>query len=89
MARTYGSYMIQPTKDQFRTWLSEARNELKRERLSRRVAEWQLGIATRKLGALVLEGKITVPAERLGELVLQIEAEGGTTVETETVSTQG
>jgi len=36
------------------------------------VAEYKLGVATRKLGTLVLEGKIAIPAERLGEIVLQI-----------------
>ncbi len=72
MSRTYGSYMIQPTKDQIRHWLSEARSDLKDERTRRRQAEYQLSIATRKLGSLVLEGKIAIPAELLGRIVLQM-----------------
>lgn len=82
MARTYGSYMIQPTKDQIRHWLSEARSDLKEEESRRRLAEYRLDVAIRKLGALVLEGKIAVPTERLGEIALQIaideEVEGET-----------
>lgn len=72
MARTYGSYMIQPTKDQIRSWLHETRRDLKEEVTRRRIAEHKLGVATRKLGALVLEGKIGIPPERLGEIVIQI-----------------
>jgi hypothetical protein len=75
MSRTYGSYMLQPTKDQYRAWLSEARSGLKEERSRRRLAEHQLGVATRTIGELVLQGKIFIPAERLGELALQIAVE--------------
>ena len=75
MARTYGSYMLQPTKDQYREWLSEARSELKEERTRRRFAERKLNTATRMLGNFVLEGKITIPTERLGEVASQIAAE--------------
>jgi hypothetical protein len=75
MARTYGSYMIQPTKDQIRHWLSEARSDLKEERSRRRRAEYQLSVANRVVGQFVLEGKITIPMERLGELALQIAVE--------------
>jgi hypothetical protein len=88
MGRTYGSYMIQPTKDQYRRWLREAQSELKQERRLHQVAEWKLGVATRKLGALVLEGKITIPAEKLGELVLQIAGEEEAAAETEKVLAQ-
>jgi hypothetical protein len=35
-------------------------------------AEYELDIATRKLGALALEGKIAIPAERLGQIVIQM-----------------
>ena len=72
MSRTYGSYMIQPTKDQIRHWLWEARRDLKAEKAERRLIEGQLNIAKRKLGALVLEGKIAIPVERLGELALEL-----------------
>ena len=41
-----GAPMIQPTKDQFRWWLSEAHSELKEEKSRRRLAEYKLGIAT-------------------------------------------
>ncbi|WP_298256908.1 hypothetical protein [Bradyrhizobium sp.] len=75
MARTYGSYMLQPTKDQYRHWLSEAQSDLKQEKSRRRIAEHNLGIASRFIGSLVLQGKIPVPADRLGELVLQIASE--------------
>ena len=72
MARTFGSYMLQPTKDEIRQWLSEARTQLKHERSQRRLAEYRLGVATRKLGQLVLEGKIAISADTLGELVIRI-----------------
>ncbi len=75
MSRTYGSYMIQPTKDQYRHWLSTARSELKEEKSRRRLAEYKLGVANRVFGELVLQGKIAIPTERLGELALQIAAE--------------
>jgi hypothetical protein len=67
-----GAPMIQPTKDQFREWLSEAHGQLKEERIRRRLVEYKLNVATRKLGALVLEGKIAIPTERLGEIALQM-----------------
>ncbi len=70
-----GAPMIQPSKDQFREWLSEAQKELKEETTRRRTAERNLGVAIRKLGALALDGTIAVPVERLGELVLQIARE--------------
>jgi hypothetical protein len=85
MSRTYGSYMIQPTKDQIRSWLRETRHELKEELTRRRIAEHKLAIATRKLGALVLEGKINVPIERLGELVIQTANEEEVAAETQRV----
>ena len=75
MSRTYGSYMIQPTKDHIRHLLREAHSDLKEERSRRRLAEHQLGVATRAIGELVLQGKISIPAERLGKLALQIAAE--------------
>jgi hypothetical protein len=34
--------------------------------------EYRLSAATRKLGELVLEGKIAIPPEKLGEIVLQM-----------------
>jgi hypothetical protein len=64
--------MIQPTKDEIRGWLADARRDLKQERQLRRSAEYKLDVAIRKLGSLVLEGKIEIPTERLGEIVLQI-----------------
>ncbi len=65
-----GAPMIQPTKDELRQWLSEARADAKQQRMLRRNAECQLGVATRKLGQLVLEGKITLPVEKIGQLVV-------------------
>ena len=75
MSRTYGSYMLQPTKDQYRWWLADARKELKEEKAQRRLAEYKLDVAVRKLGSLVLEGKIAISVERLGEIVLQMAQE--------------
>lgn len=75
MANYYGragAPMIQPTKDEYRGWLKEARDELRTERRRRERAEYRLGIATRKLGRLVVEGKIDVPADKLGEVVLRM-----------------
>ncbi|MCD0416372.1 hypothetical protein LOC51_04025 [Rubrivivax sp. JA1024] len=63
--------MIQPKKDELREWLAEARDEAKQQRRLRRAADYKLLLAKRKLGELVLEGKIAVSAERLGELVLE------------------
>lgn len=70
-----GAPMIQPTKDELRTWLSEARQEAKKERNLRHVAEYNLNLARRKLGTLVLEGKIAIPTERLGEMVIRMAAQ--------------
>ena len=67
-----GAPMIQPTKDEIRSWLAEARAEAKEERTRRQVAEFKLRTATKKLGELVLEGKIAIPIERLGELAIQL-----------------
>jgi hypothetical protein len=67
--------MIQPTKDEIRSWLAEARSDLKDERRRRRAAEYKLGLATRTLGTLVLEGKVAVPLEKLGEMVLDLARE--------------
>jgi hypothetical protein len=87
-----GAPMIQPTKDQFRYWLSEAREELKEERRARQVTEYKLRIATQKFGELVLEGKLAIPTERLGELVLRIameNADGRVGHETEKLLIEG
>lgn len=67
-----GAPMIQPTKDELRGWLAEARTELKDERTLRRRVEYRLKFATEKLGQLVLEGKISVPTRKLGELVVNL-----------------
>src|SRR5258707_10295023 len=67
-----GAPMIQPTKDELRQWLHEARAEAKEERTRRQQAEYQLGVATQVLGELVLQGKIAIPVQKLGELALQI-----------------
>ena len=83
MSRTYGSYMIQPTKDTIRGWLSEARTELKTERLRNRILNYKLEAATRKLGELVLEGKIAIPVEKLGEIVLETAIEEQREIEAE------
>jgi hypothetical protein len=75
MANYYGrsgAPMIQPRKDEYRQWLSEARAELKDEQRRRRSAEYKLDIATQKLGELVLEGKISIPTQKLGELALRL-----------------
>lgn len=70
-----GAPMIQPTKDEIRSWLAEARSDLKDERRRRRTAEYKLGVATRTLGTLALEGKIAVSLEKLGEMVLALAME--------------
>ena len=75
MARTSGSFMIQPTKDEIRVWLSVTRKKLKEEVTRRQIAEQKLRVAIRKLGTLVIEGKIDISAERLGELVIQTASE--------------
>ncbi|MBR0722059.1 hypothetical protein JQ612_07830 [Bradyrhizobium manausense] len=67
-----GAPMIQPTKDELRQWLHEAREEADTERGRRVQAEHELKLARRKLGRLVLEGKIAIPAEQLGEIVLRM-----------------
>ncbi|WP_315805072.1 hypothetical protein [Bradyrhizobium sp. SZCCHNS3002] len=64
--------MIQPTKDELRQWLREAREQARVEKKLRNRAEYELGIAKRKLGGLVLEGKIAVPAELLGQIVIRM-----------------
>ena len=63
--------MIQPTKDQIRHWLADARTDLKAERLQNRILGYKLDAATRKLGELVLQGKIAIPVEKLGKLALE------------------
>ncbi|WP_157038870.1 hypothetical protein [Rhodopseudomonas palustris] len=70
--------MIQPTKDEIRGWLSEARNELRSERFRRRLLEHELCSAKRALGNAVLKGQINVPIEKLGELVLKLQKESET-----------
>jgi hypothetical protein len=75
MARTYGSYMIQPTKDELRVLLSLTQKRLNEEVTRREIAEHKLRVAARKLGTLVLEGKIDISAKRLGELVIQTTSE--------------
>lgn len=58
MANYYGregAPMIQPTKDQFRLWLSESQREAKEERRLRKDAEHRLDIAIKKLGEAVIE----------------------------------
>jgi hypothetical protein len=67
--------MVQPTKGEIRGWLADARQELKEERKLRRIAEHKLRVATEKLGQLVIDGAITIPAARLGELVIRMEME--------------
>lgn len=67
-----GAPMIQPTKNELREWLSEAQEKAKTERARRIHAEYELDVAKRKLGRLVLEGKISIPAEKLGEIVLRM-----------------
>lgn len=67
-----GAPMIQPTKNELRQWLGEARDKAKVEQGRRFRAEYELEIAKRKLGRLVLEGKIAVPAEKLGEIVIRM-----------------
>ena len=83
-----GAPMVQPTKDELRQWLSEARDHAKRERKLRNVAEHKLEAATRLLGTLTLEGKLTVPVERLGELVLRIAMEEEAEPETQKLLTE-
>src|SRR6202163_1117414 len=70
-----GAPMIQPTKDDIGGWLREAREELKTERVLRRCAEDRLSAATYKLGQLILEGKLEIPIERLGELAVNLAVE--------------
>lgn len=70
-----GAPMIQPTKDEIRGWLQEAREELKTERSLHRYAEDRLSAATYKLGQLVLEGKLEIPVEKLGELAVNLAIE--------------
>lgn len=71
-----GAPMIQPTKDEIREWLAEARTNLRDEKTRRRRAEYRLGVATRTLGKLALEGKIPLPSvQAVGELVLQVAME--------------
>lgn len=65
-----GAPMIQPTKNELREWLSEAQEKAKTEYARRIHAEYELDVAKRKLGRLVLEGKIAIPTE-LGEMVLR------------------
>lgn len=67
-----GAPMIQPTKDEIRQWLRDTRADLKDERRRREQAEFRLEVATRKLGQLALEGKIVIPPEELGRLVLRM-----------------
>lgn len=78
-----GAPMIQPTKDEIRSWLAEAQSDLKDERRRRRAVEYKLQIATRTLGTLALEGKIAVPLEKLGELVLELAVEHTAEFETQ------
>lgn len=75
--------MIQPTKDEIRHWLADAQSDLKQERARRRLAEYKLRAATRTLGTLALEGKVPVPLEKLGELVLEMVIEQETEHETQ------
>jgi hypothetical protein len=70
-----GAPMIQPTKDEIRQWLREARDECKDERRRRERAELHLNVAKRTLGQLVLAGKIEVPSQKLGELVIRLAME--------------
>ncbi|MBR0773876.1 hypothetical protein JQ625_03445 [Bradyrhizobium diazoefficiens] len=67
-----GAPMIQPTKDELRGWLREARADATEQRRLRKHAEYKLGLATRALGSLVLEGKIEIPLEKLGQIVLEM-----------------
>jgi hypothetical protein len=83
-----GAPMVQPTKNEIRSWLAEARNDLKDESRRRRVAEYKLGLATRTLGTLVLEGKVAVPLERLGEIVLELAEEREVARETQKLLTE-
>jgi hypothetical protein len=69
--------MIQPTKDEIRAWLREARAELRKERGRRETAEARLAVARQLLGELVLREKIAIPVERLGDLALGIAMEAG------------
>jgi len=66
--------MIQPTKDEYRQWLSETQDELRREKFRRESLEARLELAKRALGQLVLSGKISLPLEALGELPLEAHA---------------
>jgi hypothetical protein len=73
MANYYGragAPMIQPRKDEYRGWLHQTQRDLKDETRRRSVAEYKLSAAMRVLGALVLDGTITVSLEKLGELAL-------------------
>ncbi len=76
-----GAPMIQPTKDELRQWLSNARAEAREERAARRVAESELRTARQLLGALVLDGRIAIPAEKLGEFVIRMAADDPTLLE--------
>lgn len=67
-----GAPMIQPTKDELRQWLHESREKAKSERSLRIHAEYKLGVAKRTLGRLVLEGKINIPIEKLGQFVIDM-----------------
>ena len=61
MANYYGrsgAPMIQPTKDEYREWLSETGNQLREERRLRTIAEYKLRIATQKLGEMVLNSAV-------------------------------
>lgn len=66
-----GAPMLQPPKSDYRRWLAESQKTEKEERQRRRAAEFKLGAARRLLGKLVIEGKIDLPIEQVGECVIQ------------------
>ena len=67
-----GAPMIQPTKDEYRGWLREERQENKALRQRCGFLERRLAFATQTLGELVQNGKIVIPTQKLGELALQM-----------------
>ncbi len=53
-----GAPMIQPTKDQFREWLTESQRENQQLKVRNAVLERRLAIATRKLGESVIDSEM-------------------------------
>jgi hypothetical protein len=60
-----GAYMIQPTKNALRRWLSQARSEAEAECTRRKAAERRLEIATRLIGEAVLDAALREDKEAM------------------------